>query len=144
MFALSMEECKKLDISLRSQFATSNRGGNRYSVLAFTEQGVAMLSSVLRSKIAIQITISIMRAFVALKHMAVDYNEHNQVFSSINEKMSRLQEDMEELRKEMNDFSEDVGDEIDDIYLALSQLAAKHKESVKCNQESRQRIGYKK
>ena len=48
-FELSKEEC------LRSQFVTSNgRGGNRYSTYAFTEQGVAILSSVLRSKIAVE------------------------------------------------------------------------------------------
>lgn len=48
-FELSKEEC------LRSQIVTSNgRGGNRYSTYAFTEQGVAMLSSVLRSKIAVE------------------------------------------------------------------------------------------
>jgi hypothetical protein len=60
---LTQAECKSLEISVRSQFVTSKSGGNRYSSLAFTEQGVAMLSSVLRSKTAIEINISIMRAF---------------------------------------------------------------------------------
>ena len=65
-FELSKEEC------LRSQFVTSNgRGGNRYSTYAFTEQGVAMLSSVLRSKTAIEVNIQIMRAFVSMRHFMV-------------------------------------------------------------------------
>ena len=63
-FELSREEC------LRSQFVTSNgRGGNRYSTYAFTEQAVAMLSSVLRSQTAIEVNIQIMRAFVSMRHL---------------------------------------------------------------------------
>jgi hypothetical protein len=59
--------------SLKSQFATSNvrrgRGGRRYLPYAFTEQGVAMLSSVLRSKRAVMVNVEIMRAFVRLRQM---------------------------------------------------------------------------
>ncbi len=55
--------------NLRSQFATSSWGGHRYAPMAFTEQGVAMLSSVLRSKRAVQVNIAIMRAFVKLRQM---------------------------------------------------------------------------
>jgi hypothetical protein len=67
MFQLTSEEAA----SLRSQFATSNkgRGGRRYSPYAFTEQGVAMLSTVLNSERAIQVNIEIMRAFVRLRRM---------------------------------------------------------------------------
>lgn len=54
---------------LRSQFVTSSWGGRRTRPLAFTEQGVAMLSSVLRSKRAILVNIEIMRAFVRLRRM---------------------------------------------------------------------------
>jgi hypothetical protein len=67
MLQLTAEEVA----SLRSQFATSNkgRGGRRYAPLAFTEQGVAMLSTVLNSERAIQVNIEIMRAFVRLRQM---------------------------------------------------------------------------
>src|SRR6266446_8000343 len=67
MFQLTKEEAD----SLRSQFATSKtgRGGRRYLPYAFTEQGVAMLSSVLNSERAIEVNITIMRAFVKLRHM---------------------------------------------------------------------------
>ena len=66
MFELSKEEFE----SLRSQFATSNkRGGTRYMPYAFTEPGVAMLSSVLNSDVAIEININIMRAFIAVRQM---------------------------------------------------------------------------
>ncbi len=54
---------------LRSQSVTSNRGGHRYLPYAFTEQGVAMLSSVLRSPRAVAVNIEIMRAFVRLRRL---------------------------------------------------------------------------
>ena len=67
MFQLTSEEWGVL----RSQFVTSNkgRGGRRYAPYAFTEQGVAMLSSVLNSNQAIQVNIAIMRAFVKLREL---------------------------------------------------------------------------
>jgi ORF6N domain len=67
MFQLTQEETERL----RSQFATSKTGsgGRRYRPYAFTEQGVAMLSSVLHSERAIQVNIAIMRAFVQLREM---------------------------------------------------------------------------
>lgn len=64
MFELTREELN----GLRSQFATSNgRGGTRYLPYAFTEGGIAMLSSVLKSGIAVEVNIRIMRAFVAMR-----------------------------------------------------------------------------
>jgi len=65
MFQLSKEEFDHL----RSQTVTSSWGGRRYPPYAFTEQGVAMLSSVLRSKRAVQVNVEIMRAFVRLRRM---------------------------------------------------------------------------
>jgi len=65
MFQLSSEEFDRL----RSQFVTSSWGGRRYPPYAFTEQGVAMLSSVLRSDRAVHVNIEIMRAFVRLRQM---------------------------------------------------------------------------
>jgi len=69
MFQLSKDEFERL----RSQIVTSNkRGGRRTPPYAFTEQGVAMLSSVLRSKQAVQVNIEIMRTFVKLRAMTAD------------------------------------------------------------------------
>ena len=69
MFQLTSQEFK----NLRSQFVTSSWGGRRYAPYAFTEQGVAMLSSVLNSKRAILVNIQIVRAFVDLKKFALSY-----------------------------------------------------------------------
>lgn len=64
-FQLTDEEYKEL----KSQFVTSNdRGGRRYLPYVFTEQGIAMLSAVLNSDIAIQVSIQIMTAFVEMKN----------------------------------------------------------------------------
>jgi hypothetical protein len=65
MFRLTKKEYE----DLRCHFGTSRWGGRRYLPYAFTEQGVAMLSSILRSKQAIQVNIAIMRAFVQLREM---------------------------------------------------------------------------
>lgn len=58
---------------LRSQFVTSNRGGRRHLPYAFTEQGVAMLSSVLRSERALRVNIAIMRTFVRLRGLVTTH-----------------------------------------------------------------------
>ena len=73
MFQLTDQETD----SLRSQFATSNvgRGGRRYPPYAFTELGVAMLSSVLNSERAVQMNILIMRAFVKLRELLATHKD---------------------------------------------------------------------
>jgi hypothetical protein len=82
MFFLNKEEINK---SLRSQIVTLNRGKNiKYSSMVFTEQGVAMLSSVLKSKRAIQVNIQIMRIFTRMREML-----------SNNEKLREKIEEME-------------------------------------------------
>ena len=97
MFELSTEEWAVL----RSQFASSSWGGQRYNPFAFTEQGVAMLSSVLNSEVAIDINISIMRAFVMIRQFALTYQElnekllalekkHNQKFTNIDQVLNYL------------------------------------------------------
>ncbi len=73
MFQLTPEETE----ALRSQIATSStgRGGRRYAPYAFTEQGVAMLSSVLHSKRAVLVNVEIMRTFVRLRRLLADHAE---------------------------------------------------------------------
>ena len=71
MFILSNQEFR----NLRSQFVTSSYGGTRYKPMAFTEQGVAMLASVLKSERAIQVNIQIMRTFTDLRKMLATHND---------------------------------------------------------------------
>jgi hypothetical protein len=76
MFVLTRQKLN----NLRSQIVTSSWGGIRYLPFAFTEQGVAMLSSVLKSDKAIEVNISIMRTFVQLRKIA---NLHKEIFERI-------------------------------------------------------------
>jgi hypothetical protein len=71
VFQLNLQEAR----NLKSQIVISSWGGKRFPPYAFTEQGVAMLSSVLRSKRAVQVNIEIMRAFVRLREMIVSNKE---------------------------------------------------------------------
>ena len=82
MFELTKDEIK----NLRSQFATSSWGGDRYLSMAFTEQGVAMLSSVLRSKRAIHVNIQIMRVFTQLRKMMSTHEDLKRKIESMEKK----------------------------------------------------------
>ena len=61
--------------NLRTKFSSSSYGGLRYMPFAFTEQGIAMLSSVLKSEKAIAVNIAIIRAFVTFRQFTLNYNE---------------------------------------------------------------------
>jgi phage regulator Rha-like protein len=81
------EITKKENESLRSQNVTLKRGQHsKYLPMAFTEQGVAMLSSVLRSKRAIQVNIQIMRAFTQLRKMLSTHEELKRKIESMEKK----------------------------------------------------------
>jgi len=94
MFILTYQEFA----NLRSQIVTSSSrqwGGTRYRPMAFTEQGVAMLSSVLRSKRAVQVNIEIMRAFVRLREML---STHKELARKLKELEERLGEHDEQIQ----------------------------------------------
>ena len=86
MFELSKEEFEYL----RSQIATLKRGGTRYSPMAFTEQGVAMLSTVLNSEKAIQINIEIMRAFANYRGILKENEELRTEIKTLDEKINKI------------------------------------------------------
>jgi hypothetical protein len=85
MFQLTLDEYK----ILRSQFATSSWGGERYPPYVFTEQGVAMLSSVLNSERAIQVNIAVMRAFIRLRRVIAAHEELARKFSELERKIEK-------------------------------------------------------
>ena len=108
MFQLSKVEAD----ALRSQFATSNdgRGGRRYAPYVFTEQGVAMLSGVLRSDRAIAVNIEIMRAFVELRRVAGSFEA--------------LQERLEQMELDIGARLSEHDEQLHQIFEALRQLIA--------------------
>jgi len=115
MFELSAEEMQ----NLTSQIVISNMGGTRHHSFAFTEQGVAMLSSVLRSKNAILINISIMRAFVLMRQWALEYQE---------------------LQDKLSELEQRFGQKFTDIVQVLNYLIQKDQKQVQ--QGGRKRIGF--
>lgn len=84
MFELTSTEFE----SLRSQIVTSNRGGSRYTPMAFSEQGVAMLSSVLSSEKAIQVNIEIMRAFSKYRALLRGNEDLKQEIKNLDSKLN--------------------------------------------------------
>jgi len=135
MFQLTTEETQ----NWKSQIVTTNsiKMGLRRNPYAFTELGVAMLSSVLTSKIAIQVNIGIMRAFVAVRQYLLSANNPTQEIEDLKQRVKELEESSEDTLAAINDLSEDTRKELDDIYLALTELAEKKKKLPNCN-----KIGY--
>ena len=88
MFVLTNQEVR----NLRTQIATSSWGGTRYIPMAFTEQGVAMLSSVLNSKRAIDVNIAIMRTFVKMREMLATNKEFSEKLKIIEDQLAEHDE----------------------------------------------------
>ena len=85
MFELTGDEFK----NLRSQIVTSSWGGSRYVPMAFTEQGVAMLSSVLKSDRAVHVNIQIMRAFIKMRQMYIRHEDLKQKIIAMERKYDK-------------------------------------------------------
>ena len=129
--------------SLKSQFVISNRGGDRALPYAFTELGIAMLSSVLRSETAIQVNINIMRAFVAIRHAVSAWQGVNLKVEQLSHKVDQFNNYVEEILHDQNDINQqqdetnnEIAIQIEAINDALDQLREKPT-------TPRKRIGYK-
>lgn len=116
MFELTQEEFD----NLRSHFGTSSWGGVRYVPMAFTEQGVAMLSSVLNSPTAIKVNIQIIRVFTKIREVLSD--------------TLSLKLEIEEIKKKLSNHSKNI----ELVFNYLDELVEKKEENNK-----RQAIGYK-
>lgn len=113
-----MFQLEKQDFAaLRSQFVTSSstHGGRRTAPYAFTEQGVAMLSSVLNSPRAIAINIEIMRTFVRVRELA---NTHGELAERLNE----LEEKTEALALQQDNFAHTTRAQLKQVFEAIRQL----------------------
>lgn len=100
MFRLNKEEHD----NLISQIVTSSWGGRRKLPYAFTEQGVAMLSSVLKSKRAIEVNIAIMRAFVQLRQLSSKYEELARLVEKIDRRSIKNSEDIALILKALKEI----------------------------------------
>ena len=141
-----------IETSLRSQIATLNndedgmssqivmtngRGQHsKYLPYAFTELGIAMLSSVLRSETAIQVNINIMRAFVMIRQTVAAWQSTNLKVEQLEHKVDNLSARVDEILHEQNDNNMEMAVQIEAINDALDQLREKPS-------TPRKRIGYK-
>jgi phage regulator Rha-like protein len=105
---------------------------------AFTEHGVTMLASVLRSETAVKISIQVVRAFVAMRQLLMSNTIVTAELAEIRAKLALLEHTDEETLEALNDLSEDLRRDIDNIYTAIAEL------SIKKPATPRAPIGYKK
>ena len=136
MFKLENEDFK----NLKSQIVISSWGGRRKMPLAFTEQGVAMLSGLLHSKVAVQANIAIMRAFVQVREYLLTTSSFSKELNELRAKVDLLRQEREDDLEAFNDLSEDVREQIDNLYIAIGELSARIEEK---KNEPRPRIGFK-
>ena len=125
--------------NLKSQIVTSSWGGRRTPPLAFTEEGIAMLSSVLHSDIAIAANISILRAFVKVREYLLMASTVSAEVKELRSKVDLLAMQQEENLGAVNDLSEDVRKDIDNLYLAIGELSSRIEEKKR---EPQRRIGF--
>lgn len=100
MFQLTSKEA----VNLRFQIETSSWGGRRYLPYAFTEEGIAMLSSVLRSERAAVINIAIMRAFVRMRHAVLSNQDVARRVEKLEGKISILDTDVRLISQNIDDL----------------------------------------
>lgn len=150
MFELTKDEANSLYLNGVFQVGTPLYNFSAYAPFAFTEQGVAMLSSVLRSAIAVKVNINIMRAFVSVRQFVLTNESNTKEIEYLRHRIEELEHQgvkafamIEKLGEEtleaINDLSEDNRKEFDSVYLALSQLADKKKQP-----KPRNPIGFRK
>ena len=112
------------DSSLRSQFVTLKNGRGQHKKIlpyAFTELGVAMLSSVLRSPLAIQVNIGIMRAFVTMRQALATISVPDKI-GELENNIENLRQEVEDILHDQNDINESTRAQLDAISTALAEL----------------------
>lgn len=137
MFELTPDEV--LEFS-RSQFVTLNRGRGsnlKYAPFAFTELGVAMLSSVLNSKTAIEINRGIMRAFVTVRQIML--NPPMNSVAELQTEIRELKKYMDEVLTDQNDINDDTRTQLELINQTLAVMQAKNNEATN---KPRRQIGF--
>ena len=114
---------------LKSQFVISSWGGVRKLPFAFTEQGLAMLSGILNSDVAIEVNISIMRAFVAVRRLMANPPVND--LAKLQLEIQELKAYIEEVFADYNDINDDTRMQIELINQTIAELQAKDKDETK-------------
>lgn len=134
MFELTKEEFE----ILRCKIFTSNaRGGTRYMPFAFTEPGVAMLSSVLHSPYAIQININVVRAFIAMRQAIASLANNELRFEKLEHNVEKLNNYIEDILRDQNDINEETAAQLELINETLAEMQVSER-----NKAPRKKIGF--
>ena len=114
------------ELKVASGILRTGRGGVRKLPYAFTEQGLAMLSGILNSDIAIDVNISIMRAFVSIRRMAVSLPQYGVTadIAQLRKDFEELKLDIEDILHDQNDINESTRLQLENITLALAEMQA--------------------
>ena len=139
MFQLNNQELT----NLRFQNGTSSWGGSRYLPHAFTEEGIAMLSGLLRSPIAIRVNIQIMRAFVFLKNSLLTLDQAALRQDKLELEIANLRNYIEDILRDQNDMNDELSAQMDAISQSLAELSVKVEDinGIK-KSERRPQVGY--
>lgn len=138
MFQLTNQEVT----NLRCQNGISSWGGDRHQPHAFTEEGVAMLSGLLRSPVAIKVNIQIMRAFVYMKNTLSAINETTLRQDKLELEVENLRNYVEDILRDQNDTNEIVGAQMEAINESLAELAVKVDGLTQKKQTPRNAVGF--
>ena len=126
MLRLSAKEANRLiDIGRSQNVIPQGYNIGSSEMFAFTEEGVAMLSGVLRSKAAVQVNIAIMRAFVAMRNYITTTTQITAELAEIRVKLALLERADADNAEAVSDLSEDMRQELDNIYQAIGALSVK-------------------
>lgn len=143
------ELCKEENDFLRCQFGTLKGKGkfSKYLPLAFTEQGIAMLSGLLRSPIAIQMNINIMRAFVAMRQTLSALAQNNLQIEQLQHRIDNLDHYVNDILRDQNDtnqmqenLNQEINMQLDLLNISLAELKSEIKSH---NTDENKPIGFK-
>ena len=136
MFELTKEEFEVLRCR---NFTSKNRGGTRYMPYAFTQEGVAMLSGLLRSEVAVKANIYIMRAFVRMRSALASVDKLSMDIVEMRHQISELNHYMEDVLRDQNDINEETMMQLQLINESLAEMQA---EKISSNTDTK-RIGFR-
>ncbi len=136
MFELTKEEFEVLRCR---NFTSKNRGGTRYMPYAFTQEGVAMLSGLLRSEVAVKANIHIMRAFVRMRSTLASVDKLSMDIMEMKHQIAELNHYMEDILRDQNDINEETMMQLQLINESLAEMRSEKMSS----DVDRKRIGFR-
>ena len=142
MFPLTKDECKFVISSGVSQFVIpSNYNTSAFEMFAFTEQGIAMLSAVLRSPIAIKMSVNIMRAFVEMREQLRNLSDNSLQIENLKLELQNQKAYIEDILRDQNDTNDLMQGQLDALTDSMTELSVKV-DSFTTTKKTRKPVGF--